>query len=226
MLFNALWEIRLASKTTLGDPQSTPHGPENTCRRPTNQQPLHTHKATHAECRHRRLGHTRRTLQHNMCPLHVTDSSARNNPPAPCRIRPCSLAAQSDSCAVRRAVRKCPEVQSESAVRRPTPCPSWTGARRAVALSRTARRLGSAWTGTGRSRQPGPHTRTQGKRPCPWLTGTGRHAIVTTVTVAVWTCANIGWRLDEAPGKTARPLGAKLLRMQLLRSTPAEASVC
>jgi hypothetical protein len=36
-----------------------------------------------------------------------------------------------------------------------------------------------------------------------------KHVIVTTVTVAVRTCANIGWRLDEAPGKTARPSGLK-----------------
>jgi hypothetical protein len=40
------------------------------------------------------------------------------------------------------------------------------------------------------------------------------HVIVTTVTVAVRKCANIGWRLDEAPGKTARPLGLKWLRQK------------
>jgi hypothetical protein len=37
-----------------------------------------------------------------------------------------------------------------------------------------------------------------------------KHVVVTTV--AVRKCANIGWRLDVAPGKTARPSGWKWLR--------------
>jgi hypothetical protein len=39
-----------------------------------------------------------------------------------------------------------------------------------------------------------------------------KHVVVTTATVAVPKCANIGWRLDVAPGKTARPSGCKWLR--------------
>jgi hypothetical protein len=41
------------------------------------------------------------------------------------------------------------------------------------------------------------------------------HVIVTMVTVAVWKCANIGWRLDEAPGKMARPSGWKMAASEM-----------
>jgi hypothetical protein len=39
-----------------------------------------------------------------------------------------------------------------------------------------------------------------------------KYVILTTVMVAVRKFANIGWRLDVAPGKTARPSGWKWLR--------------